>query len=129
MRQEFESAFRPLRGRLLFTDALVLTGPVSKPEIDVRSGLGFYLFVPPGVNEAAIVGAGLSPLEIIDRTAAAAAIAARWHDVRARHAAELAQEEGAAWYDQRQRFLATTAELAASGRMSRFLYLAAKPPA
>ena len=51
-------------GRLLFTDALVVTGPLSKPEIDVRSGLGFYLFVPPGVNEAAIAGAGLSLLQM-----------------------------------------------------------------
>lgn len=116
-------------GRLLFTDALVVTGPVSKPEIDIRSSLGFYLFVPPGVNEAAIAGAGLTLLQVDDRSSATAEIAARWHDVRARHAEELAREEDVAWFDQRQRFLATTAELAASRRMSRFLYLAERPAA
>ena len=114
-------------GRVLFTDALVVTGPVSKPELDVRSGLGFYLFVPPGVNEAAIKAAGLSLLERSDRTAATAEIAGRWHAVRARHLPELEAAEGAAWCHQRQRFLATTAELARSARLSRFLYLASKP--
>ena len=36
------------------------------------------------------------------------------------------QVEDAAWYGWRQRFLAATAELARSRRMSRFLYLAEK---
>ena len=115
-------------GRLLFTDALVVTGPLSKHEIDVRSGLGFYLFVPPGVNEAAIAGAGLSLLQMSDRSAATAEIASRWNAVRGRHLPELEAVEGAAWCRQRQRFLAVTAELARSGRLSRFLYLAAKKP-
>jgi SAM-dependent methyltransferase len=116
-------------GRLLFTDALVVTGAVSKPELDNRSGLGFYLFVPPGVNEAAIAGAGLALLQVADRSSATAEIAARWHAVRVRHADDLAREEDPAWYAQRQQFLATTAELAASRRMSRFLYLAEKAAA
>jgi SAM-dependent methyltransferase len=123
---EWARLLRP-GGRLLFTDALVVTGPVSKPEIDIRSSLGFYLFVPPGVNEAALAGAGLTLLKVADRSSATAGIAARWHDVRARHAEELVLEEGAAWFEQRQRFLATTAQLAASRRMSRFLYLAERP--
>ena len=55
---EWARLLRP-GGRLLFTDALVVTGPVSKPEIDIRASLGFYLFVPPGVNEAAVAAAGL----------------------------------------------------------------------
>ncbi len=125
---EWARLLRP-GGRLLFTDALVVTGPVSKPEIDIRASLGFYLFVPPGVNEAAIATAGLILRKVEDRSAATAEIAARWHDVRARHAGELTLEEGAAWFEQRQLFLATTAELAASRRMSRFLYLAERPAA
>jgi SAM-dependent methyltransferase len=114
-------------GRLLFTDAVVITGPVAKPELDVRAALGFYLFVPPGLNEAAIASAGLGLLQQDDRTAAVAGIAARWHAARVRHTAELEAEEGVAWFEQRQRFLATTAELAASRRLSRILYLAEKP--
>jgi SAM-dependent methyltransferase len=125
---EWARLLRP-GGLVLFTDALVVTGPVSKAELDVRSGLGFYLFVPQGVNEAAIAAAGLSLLEGSDRTTAVAEIAGRWHALRARHLAELEAAEGAAWCHQRQRFLATTAELARSGRLSRFLYLARKPAA
>jgi SAM-dependent methyltransferase len=124
--REWARLLRP-GGRLLFTDALVVTGPLSKPEIDVRSGLGFYLFVPPGVNEAAIAGAGLSLLQVADRSAAVADIAGRWHAVRERHLPELVAAEGADWCRKRQHFLAVTAELARSGRLSRFLYLAQHP--
>ena len=45
----------------------------------------------------------------------------------ANRVARLEREEGADWFVRRQRFLATTAELAASRRLSRFLYLAEKP--
>src|SRR4051812_26969918 len=38
-------------GRALFTDALVVTGPISHEEIAARSSIGYYLFVPPGSNE------------------------------------------------------------------------------
>jgi SAM-dependent methyltransferase len=44
-------------GRLLFTDAVVVTGAVAKAELDVRAALGFYLFVPLGLNEQAIAAA------------------------------------------------------------------------
>jgi SAM-dependent methyltransferase len=114
-------------GRLLFTDTSVVTGPVSKLELDARAAQGFHLFVPPGLNEAALAACGLDLLRCDDRTDAVAAIAGRWHELRARHAAELMAEEGADWFAQRQRFLATTAELAAGKRLSRFLYLAEKP--
>jgi SAM-dependent methyltransferase len=111
-------------GRLLYTDPCVITGPVAKAELDVRADLGFYLFVPPGHDERALPAAGLRLLRREDRTAACADIARRWHEFRARHAAALAQEEGVAWYARRQRFLATTAELAGSGRLARVIYLA-----
>lgn len=114
-------------GRLLFTDPVVVTGPVAKAELDVRAALGFYLFVPPGVNEALVAAAGLALLRLEDRTAAVAEIAARWHAARARHAPALEAEEGAGWFAHRQDFLAMTAELAGGRRLSRFLYLAEKP--
>jgi hypothetical protein len=41
----------------------------------------------------------------------------------------LQREEGADWFEQRQRFLAITAELAGSRRLSRFFYVAEKPRA
>jgi SAM-dependent methyltransferase len=113
-------------GRLLFTDSSILTGAVSRSEIDIRGGIGFFLFVPPGLDEQAIEAAGLILLRREDCTAATAEVAARLHDARARHAAALQREEGAEWFGQRQRLLATTAELARNRRLSRFLYVAEK---
>jgi SAM-dependent methyltransferase len=113
-------------GRLLFTDPAVLTGAVAKSALDTRMATGFFLLVPPGLNENAIGAADLTLLRCEDRTAATAEIAARWHAARLRHAADLQREEGADWFEQRQRFLAITAELAGSGRLSRFLYVAEK---
>lgn len=123
--REWARLLRP-GGRLLFTDPCVVTGPLAKAELDVRADLGFYLFVPPGHDARLLPAAGLALLHQEDRTAACAEIAGRWHAFRAEHAAELAREEGAAWYARRQRFLATAAELARSARLSRLLYLAEK---
>ena len=109
-------------GRLLYTDPCVITGPIANSELEVRADLGFYLFVPPGHDEPALAAAGLTLLHREDRTGACADIAARWHAFRERHAEELQREEGEAWYARRQRFLATTAELAGSRRLSRILY-------
>jgi SAM-dependent methyltransferase len=116
-------------GRLLFTDPAVLTGAVDREALDVRAAAGFFLVVPPGLNQRAIEAAGLAVLRCEDRTAATAEIAGRWHAARLRRTALLREEEGASWFDQRQRFLAITAELAGSRRLSRFLYVAEKPPA
>jgi SAM-dependent methyltransferase len=119
----------PPGGRLLFTDALVLTGAITKPELDLRASQGVHLIVPAGCNEAAIAAAGLTLLRLDDTTAEIATIAQGLHDARARHAEELTREEDATWFDWRQRFLAITAELARSRRLSRFLYLAERPAA
>jgi cyclopropane fatty-acyl-phospholipid synthase-like methyltransferase len=114
-------------GRLLLTDPGVLTGGVSGGEIEVRASHGPFLLVPPGLNERAIAAAGLRLMLCEDRTEAVASLARRWHDARARRADRLRAEEGADWFAERQRFLATAAELAGSGRLSRFLYVAEKP--
>jgi SAM-dependent methyltransferase len=124
--REWARVMRP-GGRLLFIDPIIVTGGISRDEVDERAALGFYLFVPLGLNEEAIATVGLTLLACEDATPAVADIAGRWHDARARHRQELQDEEGEAWFAQRQRFLATTAELAASRRLSRHLYLAEKP--
>ena len=48
--------FRVLRpgGRMLFSDALVIGGMISKEEIATRSSIGFYVYSPPGENERLI---------------------------------------------------------------------------
>jgi SAM-dependent methyltransferase len=114
-------------GRLLFSDPAVVTGPVAKAELDVRASAGFFLFVPPGLNEKAIADAGLLLQASEDHTDATATIAARWHAARLGRAEVLEREEGADWFAERQRFLAAAAEMAGSRRLSRFLYVAKKP--
>ena len=47
------------RGRLLFTDSTVVTGPLTSAEIAVRSSVGFYQFVPIGYNEKLIAECGM----------------------------------------------------------------------
>jgi SAM-dependent methyltransferase len=113
-------------GKMLFTDAGVLTGPVSQAEIEIRASQGPLLIVPPGLNESAIAATGLAVSVVEDRTQSAADLASRWFEARERRAGELSELEGSAWFDRRQRFLAITAQLAASRRLSRFLYVAEK---
>jgi len=121
--------FRVLRpgGRLLFSDALVVTGPISSEEIALRSSIGFYLFVPKGENERVIADAGFALLTVEDLTASPAVIAKRRMDARERHRAHLAAEEGEASFAAIQRYLDTVSRLASEGRLSRFAYLAESP--
>ncbi|PWT85917.1 MAG: class I SAM-dependent methyltransferase [Blastocatellia bacterium] len=121
--------FRLLRpgGRMLFTDALVVTGLVSHEEIATRSSIGFYLFVPPGMNEQLIKAAGFELLRAEDVTESAAVIATRWHNARARYRTELVGHEGVTNYEGLQRFLACVRLLSDERRLSRFCYLAVKP--
>jgi ubiquinone/menaquinone biosynthesis C-methylase UbiE len=114
-------------GTVMFSDAAILTGAVSKQELDIRASQGEFVFVPPGANEKAIAAAQLRLVRQRNTTAELAAIAGRLWDVRESREAELVQEEGRAWFDQRQRFLAMTARLAAEGRLSRQVYVAEKP--
>jgi SAM-dependent methyltransferase len=69
--------FRLLRpgGKLLFTDAAVLTGAISKAEIDIRGSHGQFMIVPPGLNEAATVGVGFALRLCANKSDATASIA------------------------------------------------------
>jgi ubiquinone/menaquinone biosynthesis C-methylase UbiE len=121
--------FRLLRpgGRLLMTDAAVLSGAVSKLELDIRASQGEFSFVPPGINEKAIMSAGFNLQKCADTTQAIADIAFKLYAARKARSQALQDEEGAEWFAKRQLFLQTSAVLAASGRLSRFLYVAQKP--
>ena len=116
-------------GRLVFTDLAVVTGAVSKRDLDIRTPNGFWLFVPPGLNERSIRAAGLNLLQCEDRSSSVAELAARWHAARARHYAELVSQEGTEGFEQHQEFFAMVADLSDSRRLSRFLYVAEKPAA
>ena len=121
--------YRVLRsgGRALFTDAMVVTGPVSHAEIATRSSIGFYIFVPPGANEAMLRDAGFTGTSVQDVTDNAAKIASRWHAARARHRDPLVAREGETNFEGLQRFLWCVHELSAERRLSRYAYFAEKP--
>jgi SAM-dependent methyltransferase len=114
-------------GRLLFTDPIVVTGPVTGEEIRVRSSIGFYLFVPAGGNERLLERAGFRVEHVRDVTDAEAAVSARWRDARARRREALAAIEGEEGFEGLQRFLDAVCTLSRERRLSRFAYLACKP--
>jgi SAM-dependent methyltransferase len=121
--RDWHRVLRP-GGRVLFTDAMVITGAVSHAELATRSSIGFYLFVPPGANEAMLREAGFTVLAAQDVTANAAEVASRWLAARARHREALVAREGEANFDGLQRFLRCVRTLSVERRLSRFAYLA-----
>ena len=120
--------FRVLKpgGRMLFTDALVVTGMLSQEEIATRSSIGTYFFLPAGENERLIRQAGFKLLRTDNVTAGAATIAQRWHDARGSRAKALARIEGKANFDGLQKFLGCVHALSVEGRLSRYAYLGSK---
>ena len=113
-------------GRIVFTDAMIVTGLVSQEELATRSSIGFYLFLPPGENERLIGRAGFTLLAADDLTSSAEIIAQRWHDARERHRETLVAREGDANFAGLQRFLQIVHLLSAERRLSRYAYLAEK---
>jgi len=111
-------------GRMLFTDPIVITGPLTHAEIAVRSSIGFFLFVPPGYDEQVIADNGLRLLAREDATANMAMIAERRCAARASRDAVLREIEGEETYAAQQEFLETAARVARERRLSRFLYVA-----
>jgi SAM-dependent methyltransferase len=113
-------------GRILFTDPVVVTGPVSNAELALRSSIGHFVFSPPGVNERLIEEAGLSLVRRQDATAGAALVSRRWHEARSVDRPSLIGIEGPERYEGLQRFFETVYRLAEERRLSRFVYLARK---
>jgi SAM-dependent methyltransferase len=121
--RDWRRVLRP-GGRVLFTDAMVVTGLVSQEELATRSSIGRYFFLPPGENERLIAAAGLTLLASEDLTGSAATIAERWRDARAQHRDALVAREGETNFDGLQRFLDCVHRLSVDRRLSRFSYLA-----
>jgi SAM-dependent methyltransferase len=111
-------------GRVVFTDPIVITGPLSSEEIAVRSSIGFFLFVPPGYNERALLDAGFQLAEKEDRTENMARIARKWREAREVRADELRRIEGDDTFEGQQHFFEVAARLAAERRLSRFAFCA-----
>ena len=115
-----------LGGRLVFTDSVTLTGPLTNEEIAVRSSAGFYVFVPHGYDESIVAQCGLRLLVCEDVTANMSKIAEARRCARASRSAALREIEGDQAYEGQQEFLAVAAHVAREGRLSRFVYVSKK---
>ncbi len=113
-------------GRLLFTDPVTVTGPLTNEEIAVRSSAGFFLFAPKDYDKDVIAQSGLRLLMCKDVTANMAEVAEKRRAAREARGAAVRQVEGDRAYEAQQKFLAMTARLAGEGRLSRFAYLSEK---
>lgn len=116
-------------GQLLFTEGLVVTGPVSNEEVRRRTFMGHFVLTPVGLNERAIVAAGLDLVRSEDRSDAVAEVGGRLRAARERYRNELIATEGTEAFDSFQDFLEVTVSLAAERRLSRWVFHARKPGA
>jgi ubiquinone/menaquinone biosynthesis C-methylase UbiE len=123
--QEWRRVLRPGR-RAVFTDPTVITGPVTNDELALRSSIGLFLFVPPGLNEQLIEAAGFRFGRQEDVTANAALVSRRWHESRQRHKDALIKIEGEERFAGLQQFFAAVHRLTSERRLSRILYLVEK---
>jgi SAM-dependent methyltransferase len=113
-------------GRLLFTDPITVTGPLTNDEIAVRGSIGFFLFVPRDYDETVISQSGLRLQVCEDVTANMAEIAERRRAARAARESALREIEGDQAYEGQQEFFTVAARVAREGRLSRFVYVAEK---
>ena len=114
-------------GVVLYTDPVVVTGIVSREELDERASVGHFGFSPPGENERLLAEAGFEVARCEDVTESVARVADRWERARGRHVHALERHEGRAVFEATQRFLRTTARLAREGRVSRHVLVARRP--
>ena len=113
-----------LKGRILFTDPIVVTGLLSSEEIAVRSSIGYFLFAPVGENEKLLEKAGFALLRCEDVTENEAKVSKRWLDARARRRDALIKIEGEKTFEGLQRFLEVVYRLSSERRLSRFVFAA-----
>jgi len=116
------------KGRLLYTDPLVVSGQLTHEEIATRSSIiGFFVFTPINANERFIDEAGLKLLRHEDHTQAIVQVSRRWFDARERWRDELLKAEGEAAYEGLQRFLKVANLLPSEGRLTRHVFVAERP--
>ncbi|MEP7265570.1 MAG: methyltransferase domain-containing protein [Bacteroidota bacterium] len=113
-------------GRLLFTDAVVITGILTSEEIAIRSSLGFFLFVPKNENERLLKDAGFEEIVSTDVTDNIISTSLKWYNAREKRKARLLKFEEEEKFEGLQSFFRTTHLLSSEKRLSRFMYTAVK---
>jgi SAM-dependent methyltransferase len=124
--QEWRRILRP-GPCAVFTDPVVITGPVTSDELAQGSSIGLFLFVPPGVNEQLIEAAGFRLVRQEDVTANAALVSGRWYESWERHKDALIKIEGEERFAGLQQFFAAVHRLTTERRLSRIVYLVNRP--
>jgi cyclopropane fatty-acyl-phospholipid synthase-like methyltransferase len=112
-------------GRLLYTDAVVVTGPLRREEMLARSGsMGEFVFTPHGADRPLLEAAGFVDVGFDDVTDNIVKVSGDWHAARERLADRLDEVEGEEANAAFQSFLATVHRLASERRLSRLAYSA-----
>jgi SAM-dependent methyltransferase len=122
---EWNRILRPCK-RAVFTDPVVIAGPVTNDELALRSAVGLFLFVPAGLNDQLIAQAGFKLVRQEDVTENAAFIADRWYKARRNHNDDLMRIEGEDRFEALQRFFEAVHILTSERRLLRILYVAEK---
>jgi SAM-dependent methyltransferase len=112
--------------RILFTDPVAITGPVSNEELAARSNIGFFLFVPLEITENLIQEAGFKLIRRADVTENIELTSGRWHASRQNHREDLIKIEGEERFEGLQTFFSMVHTLTSERRLSRFVFLAQK---
>jgi SAM-dependent methyltransferase len=123
---EFRRLLAP-GGRLLYTDPVVVTGPISADEIAARSSIGPFLFLPRGENEMILGECGFVEVASVDATDNLITVSRRWREARAWRRDSLIVLEGEDAFLATQRFLNIVHGLAKEGRLSRHAFRALRP--
>jgi SAM-dependent methyltransferase len=110
----------------IFTDPVVITGPVSNEELAARSNIGFFLFVPLEVTKNFIKEAGFKLSRCEDVTGNIELTSGRWHASRQKHREDLIQIEGEERFEGLQKFFSTVHKLTSERRLSRFVFVVEK---
>ena len=111
-------------GKFLFTDAGVMSGPLTNEEIHRRSTYGYTQLVPPGFNERLLESAQLALIATEDRTASLLRNAHGRLRARAAHCAAVEEMEGGDGYARQEEYLETVVALSERGALARMMYLA-----